>query len=250
MLPTARRCLSSSAKAAARPPRAGSRDGPQDPMDIMGAMKQPFDFPLTRDTILKLESRREFLHYLRLEQFQFKDLVHFRQKFLKPTSTQVVKVRHQHYQGEAHPADRKVSLTVDVARLPLSTDSARHKFRLIAGPRWDSDKDELKLACELFPTAPMNEKWCSDMLDRMVKEAEDTTDTMADIPLDSRPTVARRRGKRVVTLKDFPVEWLPQPLAAASPSSSVDELPNAGVGSQGGAGEVPVGEKAPSGPAP
>ena len=65
-----------------------------------------------------------------------------------------------------------MSITLPVARLPLSSDAARHKFKLIAGPRWDSDKDELKIACELFPTDRMNEKWCSDMLDRMVAEAE------------------------------------------------------------------------------
>lgn len=43
-------------------------------MDVMSLVGKDFDFPLTRDTILKLETRRQFLHYLRLEQFQFKDL--------------------------------------------------------------------------------------------------------------------------------------------------------------------------------
>lgn len=84
----------------------------------------------------------------------------------------MIKVRHQHYQGEAHPADRKVSITFPVARLPLSSDAARHKLKLIAGPRWDSVRDEIKISCELFPTDKMNEKWCSDMVDRMIVEAE------------------------------------------------------------------------------
>lgn len=110
--------------------------------------------------------------------------VAFRKPFRKPSAAQVVKVRHQHYQGEAHPADRKVSLTVPVARLPLSSDAARHKFRLLAGPRWDSDKDELKMACELFPTDRMNEKWCADRLDRLLAEAE--------VRLSRLPTVAPR----------------------------------------------------------
>ena len=107
----------------------------------------------------------------------------FRQPFRKPTPAQLVKVRHQHYQGEAHPVDRKVSITLPVAQLALSSPAALHKFKLIAGPRWDSDKDELKISCELFPTDRMNEKWCSDMLDRMVLEAE--------VPLPSLAGLAR-----------------------------------------------------------
>lgn len=157
---------------------------------------QQFDFPLTRPTILKMEKRRDFLHYLRLEHLQFKDLgacsrfvcsrelcttiadrhgpgsVAFRQRFVKPLPSQVIKVRHQHYQGEEHPASRKVTIECSVAQLPLSTDAARHKFKLIAGPRWNSETDELKISCERFPSARMNEKWCSDALDRMIKEAE------------------------------------------------------------------------------
>lgn len=33
-----------------------------------------FNFPLTRSTLLKMDKQRDFLHYLRLEQLQFKDL--------------------------------------------------------------------------------------------------------------------------------------------------------------------------------
>lgn len=157
-------------------------------MDVM-LMGNEFDFPLTRSTIMKVEKRREVLHYLRLEEYQFKDLgalllsapapskpdplsVAFRKRFLKPLPSQFIKVRYQHYQGESHPGDRKVVISFSTADLHLSTDAARHKFKLLAGPRWDSDKDEVKIACEMFPTDKMNEKWCSDTLDSMIKEAE------------------------------------------------------------------------------
>ena len=98
--------------------------------------------------------------------------VAFRKRFLKPLPAQFIKVRYQHYQGEAHPADRKVVISFSTVDLPLSTDAARHKFKLLAGPRWDSEKDEIKIACEMFPTDKMNEKWCSDTLDSMMLEAE------------------------------------------------------------------------------
>lgn len=44
-----------------------------DPMDIK-SMDSEFNFPLTRPTILKQELRREFLHYLRLEENEFSQL--------------------------------------------------------------------------------------------------------------------------------------------------------------------------------
>lgn len=43
-------------------------------MDIAQMSSQQFDFPLTRPTLLKMDKRRDFLHYLRLEQLQFRDL--------------------------------------------------------------------------------------------------------------------------------------------------------------------------------
>jgi hypothetical protein len=41
------------------------------PFDIANLNKVEFNFPLTRDNILKVEHRRKILNYLRLEQTQF-----------------------------------------------------------------------------------------------------------------------------------------------------------------------------------
>lgn len=63
------------------------RRNSRDPLDIanaVGPSAPKFDFPLTRPTILKLEKQREVLHYLRLEQFQFKDLGAFPSFLLLP----------------------------------------------------------------------------------------------------------------------------------------------------------------------
>ncbi|KAK4053775.1 37S ribosomal protein S24, mitochondrial [Microbotryomycetes sp. JL201] len=253
---SARRAFSSTAAACARPKRSLSPRS--NPLDMANMLGQPFDFPLTRDTILKMEKKREFLHYLRSEQLQFKDLVAFRQRFEPPSKRQMIRLRRQHYQGEQHPASRKVDITVSVADLPLSSDNARHKFKLIAGPRWNSLTDEVKIACEQFPTDKMNEKWCSDTLDKMLAEAENKSDDMSDIPLDTRPTIAKMLKKRAklqpVTLKHYPREWLPQnvnfgnktrsdaqaaaaelPASEGSTAESIQDLPSAGVGKQGGA---------------
>jgi hypothetical protein len=87
----------------------------------------------------------------------------------------------------------------------------------------------------MFPTFFMNAKWCSDTLDRLIKEAEvrqtvhapdspwlilgalqDTTDPMSDIALDTRHSDAHKakKGKKKATSADFPREWLPEHVRA------------------------------------
>ncbi|CEQ39922.1 SPOSA6832_01494 [Sporobolomyces salmonicolor] len=224
MRPSSPQLLSSTSRALARRPNgfSGAKRDPFDLATLVGPSAQPFDFSLTRPTLLKMEKQRQILHYLRLEQLQFNDLVAFRQPFTPPPSSHCVQVRHQHYQGEVHPGSRKVTVSVPISRLPLSSPEARHKFKLLAGPRWtppgakaDGDAEgEIKISCEMFPSERMNEKWCSDTLDKLVKEAENKADPMTDIPLDPRPVRSRlaksRAHKRTIGLKDFPKEWLPK----------------------------------------
>lgn len=119
--------------------------------------------------------------------------VAYRKKFVPPSKDQVVAVRHQHYQGEDHPSSRRISIRVPVSALPLKSPEALHKFKLLAGARWhpplpdtlkhprdkvgwkvaEGDKDEglFELSCDVFPYDRMNEKWCSDTLDKLLKEA-------------------------------------------------------------------------------
>lgn len=68
--PTTRRLFQSTSNALAR--RPNRRDTSGDGLDI--ANMGDFSFPLARPAILKQEQRRQFLHYLRLEQFQFPQL--------------------------------------------------------------------------------------------------------------------------------------------------------------------------------
>lgn len=197
--------------------------------------------------------------------------VAFRKPFTPPSAREVVQVRHQHYQGEDHPAARKVVLTVPVASLPLKTPAAVHKLQLLAGARWEppvpealrlksykgkerslapegkEDQGTLKIACELFPASRMNEKWCSDTLDKLLAEAnvsalhtrhpscscahlphtnaptQNAKDTFADVPLDLRQARAKllksRKLRRNISLAQFPKEWLPAQAPTASRTS-------------------------------
>jgi len=131
-----------------------------------------------------------------------------------------VRVRHQHYQGEPHPASRKVTISAPIASLPLDTPAARHKFKLLAGPRWtpplpgaaarqqqqqQQDEGEVKLACEMFPSERMNEKWCSDTLDKLVAEAN----VRPFFPL-SLPRAKKRSADSTLSLL-VPHRHLPSP---------------------------------------
>ncbi|GAA5931309.1 mitochondrial 37S ribosomal protein mS35 RSM24 [Sporobolomyces koalae] len=207
---------------ARRPTSFNPSKDPLDMANMVGPGAAPFDFPLTRPTLLKMEKQRKILHYLRLEQLQFKDLVAFRQPFQPPpSSTHFVQVRHQHYQGESHPASRKVTISVPVSQLELASNPKQlHKFKLLAGPRFTpslstqhGDREgTFKLSCELFPSERMNEKWCSDTLDKLVAEACNSKESFEDVPLDLRGIKKRlgknRKLKKTLGLKDFPQEWL------------------------------------------
>lgn len=153
-----------------------------------------------------------------------------------------------------------------MAGLPLKNEAAIHKFKVLAGVRWSPDAPTnsgidseesggehgyFKISCEDFPKPAMNLKWASDTLDRLLAAAnvrtayhtniytthvlfmQDTRETFADIPLDTRHIEARirkaKKGGHIYgqqthrpSLKDFPKEWLPvpKPQAADAPGAS------------------------------
>ena len=90
------------------------------------------------------------------------------------------------YGGEDHPVSRKRTVVVPVAQLPLKDKDAIHTFKLLAGPRWTPEPPRdagvgpeetsgehgyFKISCEDYPKGPMNLKWASDTLDRLLATA-------------------------------------------------------------------------------
>ncbi|KAL1951558.1 hypothetical protein VTO73DRAFT_707 [Trametes versicolor] len=195
-----------------------------------------------------LEQQRNMLYYLRLIEHEMPKLVAYRKPFVPPNASQPLVVRSISYGGEPHPAAAKRTIVVPVAGLPLKNEAAIHKFKVLAGVRWSPDAPTnsgidseesggehgyFKISCEDFPKPAMNLKWASDTLDRLLAAANDTRETFADIPLDTRHIEARirkaKKGGHIYgqqthrpSLKDFPKEWLPapKPEAAAAPGTS------------------------------
>lgn len=90
----------------------------------------------------------------------------------------MVKLRTVYMLGDpAHPGSRKAVITFSIQDLVskgdklLESKTAQHKFKLLAGQRWDPDTDSIKISCDDFPTFNMNAKWCSDVLDKLIAEA-------------------------------------------------------------------------------
>lgn len=82
----------------------------------------------------------------------------------------------------------KRTIVTPVSRLPLKNEAAIHKFKLLAGVRWSIEPPKdggiglsemeacgehgyFKISCEDFPQSAMNLKWASDVIDRLVAEA-------------------------------------------------------------------------------
>lgn len=185
---------------------------------------------------LILRQQREYLNLFRKIELEVPQLQAFRRPFVPPPSDKYLTHRQLWYGGEEHPAEKKAVIVVPVSKLPLTQPSAIHKFKLIAGTRWSRERPKdsgfssheleslgeqgfIKISCEDTPDHGLNLKWCSDVLDRMVKESNDPTDAFSDVPVDDRHIRSRdrkqrtgklhaRRAKRP-TIDDFPKEWLP-----------------------------------------
>lgn len=117
--------------------------------------------------------------------------------FQPPTSSQPL--RFSHHLSLSSPSSlsspfnpNKRILQVPISLLPLKDDQARRRIKALAGSRWTIDTDGLdwvsgekvtangreeekdgfiKMSEESFPTGRMNRKWLSDVLDKLVKEA-------------------------------------------------------------------------------
>ncbi|KAG8778311.1 hypothetical protein FRC12_025040 [Ceratobasidium sp. 428] len=142
-----------------------------------------------------IRERRELLHYLRLIEYDVPRLAAFRKPFVPPPPNTPLSIRTFSYGGEPHPAEHKAVLVAPVSRLGLPTPEAVHKLKLLAGVRWSptaprdagfsteeaAERSEfakdgyIKISSEHFPEVRMNVKWCSDMVDELVRQAKAST---------------------------------------------------------------------------
>ena len=93
--------------------------------------------------------------------------------------------------GETHPAEPKISLEFCTADLPL-TPKQRLKLIKLVGPRYDPQKDLVRMSCEMFEHAAQNKRYLGDLVDTLMSEARNEStaeggkDPFDDIPVDFR----------------------------------------------------------------
>lgn len=102
--------------------------------------------------------------------------------------------------GEDHPAGKKIVVEFSTADLPDLTPTQRVKLVKLAGPRYNPETDVVKMSCEMFETPAQNKRYLGDLVDELLAEARNATDTFEDVPLDFRHH--KFESKPV-----FPDEW-------------------------------------------
>ena len=82
---------------------------------------------------------------------------------------------------QAH--NRKVTLKVSLRDLNLNPKQ-QHKFKVLAGDKFNHDEDTFQLKSERYPEAAQNVNWLVDTFNKLLTEAKDLSkDDYSDIPL-------------------------------------------------------------------
>lgn len=102
--------------------------------------------------------------------------------------------------GETHPAEKKVVLEFCTRDLPSLTEPQRIKLIKLVGPRYNPEKDLVKMSSEMFETQAQNKRYLGDLVDSLMAEAKDESDMFEDVPLDFR-------HHRFKSRPEFPEGW-------------------------------------------
>ena len=119
--------------------------------------------------------------------------------FEPPGADRPLRFRYTTYMGETHPAANKVALEFCTADLPL-TPAQRLKLIKLVGVRYNPQTDIVKMSSESFETQAQNKRYLGDLVDVLMTEAKDETDTLEDIPVDFRHVKWKPK-------LEFPEQW-------------------------------------------
>lgn len=151
----------------------------------------------------ELELHREVREYSRYAAWEMPLLSKLAKPFELPSPSQPLRFRYTTYMGEQHPAARKVVLEFAPKDLkgPAGLDDAQiTKLIKLCGVRYNPETQIVKMSCESFDTQAQNKRYLGDLVDKLVKEAKDTTDMFEDVPID-------RRHVKKKPFFHFPEQW-------------------------------------------
>lgn len=166
------------------------------------------EYPEAAQEIIR--DHREQREYNRIAAYEMPHLAKYRQEY-KPSQNPIT-YKYTTYLGEPdYSANRKVKLITKVKDLNLNKEQ-QHKFKVIAGSRYNFQTDVFKMSTDRFNEPLQNTRFLSDTLNNLINEAKDLSkETFSDIPLDKRhvlKTLSKPKAKhqRYRSLK-FPEDW-------------------------------------------
>jgi small subunit ribosomal protein S35 len=95
--------------------------------------------------------------------------------------------------GEAHPAAKKIVVQFCTRDLRSLTEPQRIKLIKLVGVRYNPDTDVVKISCEKFEEPAQNKRYLGDLVEKLIKEAQNEEDMFEDVPLDFRHHKPKRR---------------------------------------------------------
>jgi small subunit ribosomal protein S35 len=112
--------------------------------------------------------------------------------------------------GEAHPAAKKVVVQFCTRDLRSLTEPQRIKLIKLVGVRYNPDTDVVKMSCEKFEEPAQNKRYLGDLVEKLIREAQNEEDMFEDVPLDFRHHKPKRRPvyPEGWKLREENVKWL------------------------------------------
>lgn len=73
--------------------------------------------------------------------------------------------------GEYHPAEKKVVVEFSPEDFGL-TEVQKMKLRKLAGPRYNPEKETIKMSCESFEHQAQNKRYLAELVEKLLREAK------------------------------------------------------------------------------
>lgn len=161
-----------------------------------------------------VDQHRTSREYNRIAAYELPLLAKYRQEYVPPTKSQVLKVRYTKYLGESHPAEKKVVIKAkfeEFAREAGLNEIEQHKLKLLLAKRYNPITNEIHLSLERFKYPTQNLKSLLTILDSLIKEAKTVRkgdEDYSTLPLDTRAYKRKLEFKlKRDKINAFPKEW-------------------------------------------
>lgn len=109
--------------------------------------------------------------------------------------------------GEFHPAEKKVVVEFSPEDFGL-TEIQQMKLRKLAGPRYNPEKETIKMSCESFEHQAQNKRYLAELVEKLVTEAKVCVHSYNELMKYLRDTTRAIYSVHVDLVRRKPAQWL------------------------------------------